>query len=163
MIDLLFILVLAYGVIRGLFKGFIVEAVTFAGLLAGLFFARQYSLFLAEYISGFGDISSRLSLAIAFLMIVIVVAVVFYVIAKIVEKIAKIILLGWLDKLLGMVFGLFKYLVILSLAVNVFCWINDRFQFVKEEKLQNSRLFEPVKSVIPALVPYVDFWEKQLE
>jgi len=157
MIDLLFILVLAYGVIRGLFKGFIVEAVTFVGLIAGLVLARKYSLPLSVFLTAFFDLSSQYAVLIVFVLIVILTAMLFHWLASIIKQIAKIILLGWLDKLLGTVFGFCKYLIILSLAVNAYCWVNDRFHFAEEETPRNSRFFKPVRKVIPAIVPYVDF------
>ena len=155
---------LAYGVIRGLFKGFIVEAVTFVGLITGLILARKYSLLLAGYFSDFGEISSQFSVLIVFLLIVIFVAMLFHFISKIIEKFLQIVMLGWLDKLLGAVFGLCKYLIILSLILNAYCWVNDRFHLEEEEETQrNSLLFEPVKSVIPVIIPYVNFEKLRLK
>ncbi len=162
MIDLLFVLVLAYGIIRGLFKGFIVEAATFVGLITGLIAARKYSVLLAGYFPDYWELSSQFSILIVFVLIVVLTAVIFYLVAKIIKKIAKIILLGWLDKLLGIIFGFCKYLIILSLVVNAYCWLNDRFHFVEEETPRNSRLFEPVKLIIPTIVPWVDFEQLKL-
>jgi membrane protein required for colicin V production len=157
MIDIIFIVILGYGILRGLFKGFIVEAITLFGLLVGLWIAGRYSASAATYLSNFLDISSRFSILVAFLLIAILTVLIFSLSAHLLKNIVKLVLLGWLDKLLGMLFGFCKYLFVLSLFANILCWIEPRFPVLKEETRQTSKLFEPVRKVVPALMPYVSF------
>jgi membrane protein required for colicin V production len=148
MIDILIISVLAFALIRGLFKGFIVSVFSLVGWIVALLMANAYATTAAGYISNFGDISGRFSFILSFILIVIAVVLVFHFLAKMLKSIAKAILLGWLDKLLGAAFSFCKYLLILSLAANAFVWLNDRFLLLNDAQLAASRLFEPVKEVI---------------
>jgi membrane protein required for colicin V production len=61
------------------------------------------------------------------------------------DKALKLVALGLVNRLLGMLFGLFKYALILSFLVYFFENINRKFDLVSPEYKSNSLLFEPIQ------------------
>ncbi len=88
-------------------------------------------------------------------MLLLIVAVLFFrLIGKGVETIVKLVLLGWLNKLLGVVFAILKVGLILGLIIIVFNTINAQVGIVKEEVLSSSVLYEPLKNAAYSVFPY---------
>jgi membrane protein required for colicin V production len=77
------------------------------------------------------------------------------IIARILDKFLHLILLGWLNKLLGAIFGFFKWAIILSFFIMVIEYANSKFEFLSPEKKSESLLYEPIKKVVPTIMPYV--------
>ena len=72
---------------------------------------------------------------------------------KALTKIADFAALGLVNKILGGVFGLLKFGLILSVILLVFSKLNKTIPFVAEEEQNNSVLYEPVKNLAPMLFP----------
>ena len=92
-----------------------------------------------------------ISFAITFLLIIIAV----HFLAKLLEKFISIIALGFVNKLLGAVFGLLKAGVILSVVLVLINLADEKFKFIPSEEKSESLLYEPVLSLVPAVIPGV--------
>ena len=64
--------------------------------------------------------------------------------------------LGTMNRALGIVFGLLKYLVIVSILIYLTNSVNSRYRFIKQEAINKSLLFEPLVSVVPAIYPTIE-------
>jgi membrane protein required for colicin V production len=100
-------IILAYGLIRGLFRGLVKEASSIIGVLGGFFAAYSFYGLLAGYLSGVVSNPSYRNL-LAFVSIFCAVVVLVNVLAIIIKYLLKIVFLGWLDRLGGVVFGFIK-------------------------------------------------------
>jgi membrane protein required for colicin V production len=76
-------------------------------------------------------------------------------IGKILTKIADIAALGMLNKILGGIFGVLKIALILSVIFTFFGRVNNTIPFIKQETLDESLLYSPVKQIAPALFPSI--------
>ena len=72
---------------------------------------------------------------------------------KALTKLADFAALGILNKLLGGVFGALKIGLILSVLLVVFNKMNNTLPFMEKEDLEDSMLYEPVKSIAPMIFP----------
>ena len=82
---------------------------------------------------------------------------------KLIEGTVKLIMLGWLNRLLGVIFSLVKAGLIVGLVIMAFCSLNNTFQFVNEETMNSSVLFPPLKNMAYTVFPYLKelfFWNK---
>ena len=70
-------------------------------------------------------------------------------------KIADIAALGMLNKLLGAIFGALKIALILSVIFTFFGRLNNTIPFLKQETLNESLLYSPIKQIAPALFPSI--------
>jgi membrane protein required for colicin V production len=92
---------------------------------------------------------NMVAFAITFIIIVIAIAMA----GKALTKIADFAALGILNKLLGGVFGALKIGFILSVVLIIFSKANKTIPFVDDEDLEESVLYEPVKSLTPLVFP----------
>ena len=142
-IDIIILLFLLFGAYRGFSKGLIIEIATLVGLVLGVWLAISYSSYTEGILRDFLNISSRYISYIALAITFIVVAVAVYIIGKLLTKLIDIISLGLVNKLLGTILGVAKYLVIVCVLLLIADALNEKFQFLSEETRQKSLLFYP--------------------
>ena len=92
---------------------------------------------------------------VAFAVTFLVVVILIIVIGKILTKIADITALGMLNKILGGLFGALKIALILSVIFTFFGRVNNTIPFIKQETLDESLLYSPVKQIAPTLFPSI--------
>jgi membrane protein required for colicin V production len=154
-LDIFFAIPLIWGIVRGLMSGFIRSLSVFVGLILGITLAQTYAADLSPTIQEWFTLSARQCLSIAYVTIFVAVMIVVAIIARILDKFLHLILLGWLNKLLGALFGFFKWAIILSFFIMVIEYANSKFEFLTPEKKSESLLYEPIKNVVPTIMPYV--------
>ena len=77
--------------------------------------------------------------------------------ARFLTKIIKILLLGWINKVLGGLFGSLKYLVLISFVVVFFDNINSEFSVVETKEVEKVMLFKPFLEVGNNLLKIVNY------
>jgi membrane protein required for colicin V production len=121
-LDWLLAILLTYSVIRAAMRGFFQEAFALAGLILGFLFACWFYRSLAVDLKGLIN-SPQIAQLCAFLLILAVTMVLASLIGKLLKSTASAIGLGFADRLLGALFGLFRGAllgVVLLLAVTAF-------------------------------------------
>lgn len=151
--DIILTAILIFGFARGLFKGFFVEVASLVALIAGIYGAIHFSFFVGDLLVSYVSWEERyitiVSFAITFGIIVIGVSL----LGKMFTKMADFASLGFLNKLLGGVFGALKLGLILSIVLLVFSKLNDTIPFISEDQQEESILYEPLKNLAPTLFP----------
>ena len=113
-LDLLTGTVLVIAILQGYKNGLISAVVSFMSLFIGLVLAFQFAGFVARQLKEHTKIASHWLPFIAFLAVLIGVMIVLKMITGILQQSAEWLLLGWLNKLLGMVLYILIYGTILS-------------------------------------------------
>ncbi len=139
----------------GLKKGFIAQVVSLVSLCLGVWLAVTFSVpvsrRLEEWVS-FDGTGLRIA---AFVLIFCVTVLVLTLAGKVLEKIIKVVLLGWLNRLLGAVLAAVECMLILCILLLVFDALNGTFSFVKTEYLASTVFYDPLKSVSHTIFPYL--------
>lgn len=154
-IDIVFLIIIGAGAILGLFKGFIKQLATIAGLIVGLIAAKSLYLSLAEKISPMLDDSMTVAQIISFVAIWIAVPLAFLLVATLLTKAMAAISLGWLNRLMGLLLGALKYLLLIGLVINVLDFIDADEHLVDRTKKEESVLYYPVKNFVGIFFPAV--------
>ncbi len=157
-IDLTIGIILAIGLVRGFMKGFIIEVASLLALLLGLYGAYEFSDFVAIYLENQFSWSYEHLKLISFLLTFILIAVAINLLGKALTKMAELVALGIFNKLLGAFFGGLKWMLILSVLINLVELFMGQTAFDKPRIVQESRLFEVVKRVAPAIY---GVWEER--
>ena len=125
-LDIIIIAIVIVVAIWGLFKGFISQAVSILALILGIWCASRFTGFLTSKVDGWFnlDIAQDSLHIILFAVIFIVVAILAHFIGKGIESIIKLSLLGWVNRLLGLLFGALKAIVILGIAIYAINYLN---------------------------------------
>lgn len=154
-IDIFFLIILGIAFVSGLFKGFVRQLASLLALIAGmgvsylwadktLNFLQQLDLFSAELLR-------PASFIITFLITVLAVNFVAHLILKGINTIG----LGSADKLFGAIFSVSKWVLLLSIILNLYQSIDQKGYFLSEEKRKKSYLYSPIQKVLPLCFPYV--------
>ena len=162
-IDIILLICFIPAVIQGIRKGFISQVISIVSLVFGIWmsarFASAVSAWLAQWITASGHVLE----IVAFALILVVVFLVLGALGKLLEATIKLIMLGWLNKLLGVVFALLKTGLIVGPVIMAFSSLNDTFSHVKPETLSQSVLYSPLKNTDNEVFPYlrdIIFWTK---
>jgi membrane protein required for colicin V production len=157
-LDLVFIFVLIYGIFKGFIRGFVLEAASLIGVILGIYIAKMNSDRFGISLHEWFDLSTRYAKPIAYFLLFLFVILSCHFLAKILDKLVKLALLDWLNKLLGSVTGMLKYALILSVFLNVFHTIDAKVGMINNEKKDKSLLYHPIKRLVPAIMPFIA-WE----
>ena len=154
-LDIVLLVCLIPAVIQGLRKGFIAQVVAIISLVLGGWLAYRFSSAVTEWLGQWISASGPALNIIAFILIFAIVVTLLFLLGKILEASIKIILLGWLNKLLGLVFSLFKYVLVIGLLIILFDSINGKFGLVSDEFLDSSFLYSGIRSISWSVFPYL--------
>lgn len=154
-LDIVIFAILIYGAIKGYIKGLILEASSLIGVIIGIYLAKIYSDNAAASMQEWFDLSQRYAQPMGYFLVFVFVVLICHFIAKLVDRIVKVVLLDWLNKGAGIFFGLLKYALVLSIFLNVFQAIDNKVKMIKQEKKDSSLLYNPIKNFVPTVMPYI--------
>ena len=154
-LDIILLICFVPALVQGFRKGFISQVIAIISIIAGVWlsfrFATLVSAWLGQYIQG----SEQVLKIVAFALIFIAVIAALALVGKLLEGTFKLVMLGWVNRLLGMIFSLAKCVLILGLAVLAFNSLNETFGFVKPEQLSGSVLYPIIKDIADSVFPYL--------
>ncbi|MBQ2025530.1 MAG: CvpA family protein [Paludibacteraceae bacterium] len=149
---------LLYGIVSGLFKGIVQSVGSLIGLVLGIVLAYVYAKPFSQQLIQWFVLTPDQSYAISFVLLFIAVVVVCALLVKIIDKFLSLVTLGWINKLLGGVFGLLKFALLLSVLIHLVDMVDQRFNWIQPQVKQNSLFYKPVKAVLPTVMPYVHLY-----
>ncbi len=153
--DIIVLALLVFAFIRGILKGFVMELSGLIGIVLSIYIAKYFSASVIRFGESFFGISEKISPAFSFIIVFLVALLLFHFIAILVDKFVCLITLGWLNKLLGGVLSFLKYLFIISVFLNAFDFLNSNLDIISQKTKQKSKLYSPVKKVVPATLPFL--------
>jgi membrane protein required for colicin V production len=103
--------------IRGLMRGFLRELLSLVGLFLGLWIALLKFVPLGEWVQHRFPLTEPLPFHLAFLAIFLSVASLASVVGYLLHRVAKGLLVGWLDAIVGLGFGSVKGIMILTVLL----------------------------------------------
>ena len=163
-LDYILLIPLLYGLYRGFTKGLIIELASLLALTLGIYGALYFSSFTFEFLSDYVEIKTvYLQLAshgLTFLIIVMVISLT----GKALTILIKLVALGFINRMMGAIFGSIKVLLILSVFILFFDRFNKQFVMVKDEVLNASLMYNPIRIQAEQFYPNVlDEFERQKE
>lgn len=144
--DIFVIIVLAFFFIKGAYSGFFEEVSGLAAIVLSIFILRNYGQDTAAFIGRYS--SGSFNYPIAIVLIVIGTFIVVALAAKILGKIMQVTFTGWINRIIGAVFGLVKGLFLVGIIAFILSW------FLRDDPLVNT------SQTIPYLL---DFMKKLVD
>ncbi len=154
-LDIILLICFVPALIQGFRKGFISQVIAIISIIAGVWMSARFASLVSAWIGQYIQGSEQVLKVVAFALIFIAVIAVLALVGKLIEGTIKLVMLGWLNRLLGVVFSLLKAGLIVGLVIMAFCSLNDTFKFVSEETLNASVLYPPLKSMAYSVFPYL--------
>ncbi len=155
-VDYILLAPILLGMAWGFYRGFFNELTMIVCLIVTIFLARYLGDLVADFVSDTLNISLYISKPIAFVIIFIVSHLGLKVLARILTNLFKAISLSWLNRLFGGLLGGFKWLIVVSIVLNLVS-----FFYQKTEKATNplavSRFYKPIEATVYHIIPFLDF------
>jgi len=154
-IDAVILILLILAAVGGFINGFVKEVASLAGLILGIWGAIKFSEFTAGKLYEWFDMTGQYVGVIAFVVTFICIVIIIHFIGVIADKLVSAIALGFLNRVLGLVFGLLKSVLIMSVIFAVLNAINENKHFLPRERIEESHLYSPISDIAPALFPII--------
>jgi len=116
-LDLVFAVLILLAAIKGYRRGLIVGIFSFIALIIGLAAAIKLSAVVADYLGNTVKISDQWLPVISFAIVFLIVALLVRLGANAIQKAAETIMLGWVNRIGGMVFYITLYITIFSVIL----------------------------------------------
>lgn len=168
-VDIVLLIPLLWGAFMGFRKGLVLELASLVGLILGIYGAIKFSGFTAEKLTEFVEVSEEWLGLLSFLITFIGIVFAVFIFARILDRTLKMVALGFVNRLLGLVFGLLKYALIVSTLMYFFENMNKKFKLTEDDFIEKSVLWEPLKTAIAPFKTLLEDFEidkdpiKQLE
>ena len=133
--DILIIVIIGYSLVRGIFRGLVKEISSIIGVFGGFYAAYTYYSTLARLFSGIISDTAYLNI-LSFLILFCGVLIVVSVLGVIIKYLLNIAFLGWVDRIGGLIFGITKGLLIVSvLFISLTAFLPKGTAFIKNSVL----------------------------
>lgn len=140
-LDIVILLPLLIGLVRGLMKGFIIELTAILAVILGFIGMKIWgSVFTVWLIKQFAWPEAICSV-VAYALIFLGITISLNIIAKLLSKLFKAVHLGWLNRLGGAIFGVIKWTAIMLLVVLCVHRLDDQFHFFKQDLKKKSIIY----------------------
>jgi len=134
LIDTFCVLILVLAVYKGWSKGLVMALFVFVSYFVALALAFQFSGMVAQYWEDqSGEKNRWLSIA-SFFLVMLAGIVVVRLVGKLIEKSIELMLLGWANRLAGIVFFLLTYVTFYAVVLIYL----ERFQFIERTEASKS-------------------------
>ena len=145
-IDIIFLLLMIFAMFRGFSKGLILGIFSMITLLIGLAAALKFSVVVANYLKGEGS-SGKWLPVISFILVFIIVVLLVRLGAKLIEKTIQLAMLGWLNRLGGIIF----YVLLYSIVFSIFLFYAEKMNLIKPGTNADSQVY-----------PYIAPWGQKV-
>jgi Uncharacterized membrane protein, required for colicin V production len=155
--DIVIVIILVLAAILGFKKGFVAQVVGILSLLVGVWCSFKLSGWLAELVKGWFDTSISIGTfkVAAFIIILVVVVVLGHLLCHVLEGVVKLTMLGWLNRLLGTLFSLLQALLIMSIIIYLFTYLNQSLHFIPQSTLDKCYSYRFLEHFATVVFPYL--------
>lgn len=147
-IDFIAIALVVLSIIKGIRKGLVVAVFSFLAFVIGLAAALKLSAVFAQYLQANTNISRRWLPILAFIIVFFVVALLVRLGAKLIEGGMKMVMLGWLNRVGGIIFYFFLYFFVFSIIL----FYATQLHLIKPETIQTSATYPIIYPVAPVIM-----------
>lgn len=145
MLDIIILLVLIGGIVRGFMVGAVRQVTSILGVVAAFVMAVQLMRPAGATVVDSLGLSEALAPVLGFLVVFIAVQLVFYLLGRLVEKLLDALALNTVNRLFGSALGGFKAALLLSIAFLILTQLNMPDPRMKAR----SVLYRPIAQVLP--------------
>lgn len=155
--DLVVVILILLTLLKGFFSGFVMQIAMLAGLILGAVFAGKLSEIIAPKLIELTGVSSHIVAPLSYIVAFIAILVGLYFIGKLLETVIKAIQLNIFNRLAGALFCSLKWIVIISILLNLLIEFDQDKKIIKEDVRENSITYPFISEVATTVIPYLRF------
>lgn len=141
LIDIVFAVLLVMAAFKGYQKGFVVAIFSILAFIIGLAAALKLSTTVAAYLADSVNVSAKWLPLIAFILVFLVVVIAVRLGGRFVEKTIQFALLGWVNRIAGILLYAALYTIILSIVV----FYAEKMKLLQPSVIQSSLTYAFIK------------------
>lgn len=145
--DIFVLVILAFALIRGLLKGFIIELASLVALVLGIVGAVFLSDITAHWLSNY--FTSKYIYIISFVLILVAIIILVFLIARLVDNIVKATPLGLVNRISGGFFAVIKAAFGISLLILVLDFSGFGMKIIPDDTRNSSHTFVFIEMFAP--------------
>jgi len=147
-IDIAFVVLMIMAIFKGVSKGLILGVFSLLAFIIGLAAALKLSAVVAEYLKDSLVASTKWLPVLSFVLVFVVVILLISLGARLIKKAVQFSMLGWLDKLGGVILYIAIYIIIFS----IFLFYAERVYIVKPYTIMQSQVYEYIAPWGPKVI-----------
>jgi len=161
-LDIVCIVLVIAGFIKGYTDGFIRQIVFFFALIAGIFLCTKVSVNLRDYIISVDLFPENTISLLSYIFAFCLIAGVIMLAGWIIHKMISVTPLSLLNQLAGALLGLVVTVLLISLTLNVIEGVDRRSAIISTETKVESRYYLYFRDLIPSIYPFDFFsWNEE--
>lgn len=154
-LDIILLVCFIPGIIRGLSKGFLEQALALVGIVLSVWAAFHFSSLVCTWLKPYLEVSETVLNVIAFALILVAISLAVLLVARLLTKVVELAMLGWLNKILGLAFAVAVNALVIGIFIILFDTLNVKFGFVKPEVLDQSVVYTTLRDLCYLVFPYL--------
>jgi membrane protein required for colicin V production len=158
-IDIAIIILLLWGAINGFIKGFIIQSITLVALILGVWAGATFYEPIGNQLSKWLSLNGKIMQVLSFTLIFIAVLVIMHFISKLLTNMPGKSVLGRLNRIGGILFGMAKMAFITSVLIVIIQKFDSKQKILTNEQTAGSALFKPISGIAPAIFPHLHLKE----
>jgi membrane protein required for colicin V production len=165
-LDWILFILIGIGMVKGLTDGLVRQLISLAGIIVGSWVAIKYADVAAKFLLTLYDFPVYVWKPLAFFILFITIIILANLLATIFQKVLDGIGLGPLNHVAGAIFGGIKFVLIISIALNLFQLFDKNNRIIKSVSKSESISYYPLLKVSPTIFPYLQNYfhqEKEIE
>lgn len=147
-IDIFFYLIMIIAVFKGFSKGFIIGVFSFLAFIIGLAAALKLSALVAGYLENSTGASGRWLPVLSFMIVFLLVVLGVNIGARIIKKTISFAMLGWADKIGGIIL----YMVIYTMIFSILLFFGEKTMLISQTSMENSAVCKYVAPFGPKII-----------
>ena len=155
-LDIIILAIVAWSLIRGFKNGLFVEIASVAALVLGIWGSIRFSGYTQLKLIEWFDMQGQYLGVIAFIVTFILIVVAVHFLANALDKLLKAVALGFVVRLLGMLFAVIKSVLIMSIVLVLLNTIDRNSKLISQKNKEESILYGPVGDFAPMLFPIIE-------
>jgi len=155
LIDAIIAIPLLWFSYKGFSKGLIIELATLIALLLGIYIAGHFSDYTADFLRQKMDFHSKYMSIISFSLTFLGIVMLVMLFGKSLEKVVNMLLLSFVNKITGALFGLIKAAFVISIVFYIFTTFELEDKIISQDLQEGSILYKPVKAIAPTVFPII--------
>ncbi len=148
LIDLIYVVILILAVLHGYSRGLIVGLFSLIAIIIGIAAAMKLSTVVAGFIGRNINVSKEWLPVISFALIFLLVVLLVRLGAKAIEKTVQIAMLGWVNRIGGIIF----YVVIYTIVFSVLLFYAEQMKLLQQETIDKSVTYSFVQPWGPKVI-----------
>ncbi|MBR5166896.1 MAG: CvpA family protein [Salinivirgaceae bacterium] len=155
--DIIVLILLGISAVTGIFKGLITMLTSLVAILLGAWLTMKFSYITGGFLQQHFNFNEQYVTVASFVITFLAVVVGVHLLGKTISSLVKAIALGWVDKILGLVFSVLRSAFIISAIVSALSSFGPTSSLFNGEIKNDSKLYNKIAPIAPFVFDQLNF------